>query len=408
MTTTSCIARGAALGLTIFVLAGCTRSPSEESGQGKKPPPEVAVVIVAPQRIALTTELPGRLEASRVAEVRARIPGIVLKRSFREGSDVKAGQVLFRIDPGPLQAAYASAQAAVARAEATRLQADLKVARYKPLLEVNAISKQEFDDAIAAQSQAAAELASARAARQTARLNLGYATVTAPISGRVGRAQVTEGALVGQGEATPLVTVQQIDPIYLNLTQSSAELMRLRAAIEQGRIQGVGAGQAPVTLVTEDGRAYPHSGRLLFADLTVDESSGAILLRAEFPNPERMLLPGMYVRARLPQAVNEHAITVPQQAVIRSNDGASVWVVGANGKVAARPVQTGSAQGNAWVISAGLQAGDRVVVEGVQKIKPGATVKPVPWQRAGGGRDPLPGLSYASPPASRAQTLQTQ
>lgn len=213
MTTTSCIARGAALGLTIFVLAGCTRNPSEESGQGKKPPPEVAVVTVAPQRIALTTELPGRLEASRVAEVRARVPGIVLKRSFREGSEVKAGQVLFRIDPGPLQAAYASAQAAVARAEATRHPADLQVARYKPLLEVNAISEQEYDDAVAVQSQAAAELASARAARQTARLNLGYATVTAPISGRVGRAQVTEGALVGQGEATPLATVQQIDPI---------------------------------------------------------------------------------------------------------------------------------------------------------------------------------------------------
>lgn len=399
MNSTCRIARGAALGLIVFALAGCAKTSSDEPRQGDKPPQQVSVVTVAPQRIALTTELPGRLEASRVAEVRARIPGIVLKRTFREGSDVKAGQVLFRIDSGPLQAAYASAQAAVARAEATRLQADLKVARYKPLVEVNAISKQEYDDAIAAQSQAAAELASARAARQTARLNLGYATVTAPISGRVGRAQVTEGALVGQGEATLLATVQQIDPIYLNLTQSSTEALRLRMAIEQGRIKGVGAGQAKITLATEDGRAYPQSGRLLFTDLTVDESSGAILLRAEFPNPDRALLPGMYVRARLPQAVNEQAITVPQQAVIRSNEGASVWVVGADGKVAARPVKTGSVQGNAWIISEGLQAGDRVVVEGLQKIKPGATVKPVPWRdaAAGGTNQPAPASSPQNP-----------
>lgn len=378
----STIAQGAAIGLIVFLVSGCEKTPSDNPKQGEQPPQEVAVVTVAPERIALTTELPGRLEASRVAEVRARVAGIVLKRTFHEGSDVKAGDVLFRIDPRPFQAAYASAQAAVAKAEAARLQAKLKVERYKPLVEFNAISKQEYDDAVAAQKQAAADIESAKAARQSVNLNLGYATVTAPISGRIGRAQVTEGALVGQGEATLLATVQQIDPIYLNLTQPSTDALRLRTAIANGQIQGVGDERAKITLVTEDGRDYPQTGKLLFSDLTVDANSGAITLRAVFPNPDRLLLPGMYVRARLEQAVNEQAITVPQQAVIRSNGGASVLVVGQDGKVAERIVKTGSAQGNAWIISEGLKAGDRVIVEGLQKVKPGAKVKSVPWQGA--------------------------
>lgn len=379
MNSTCRIARGAAMVLIVFSVAGCGKTISDTQKQSDKPPQEVSVVTVAPERIALSTELPGRLEASRVAEVRARIAGIVLKREFREGSDVKAGDVLFRIDPSPFQATYASAQAAVAKAEATQLQVDLKVGRYKPLVALNAISKQEYDDAIAAQKQTAADVESAKAARQTASLNLGYATVIAPISGRVGRAQVTEGALVGQGEATLLATVQQIDPIYLNLTQSSTDVLRLQTAIARGQITGVGDGQAKITLVTEDGRVYPQSGKLLFSDLTVDASSGAITLRAVFPNPDHVLLPGMYVRARLEQAVNEQALSVPQQAVIRSNEGASVWVVGADGKVAVRPIKTGSVQGNAWIVREGLKAGDRVIVEGLQKAKPGVTVKPVPW-----------------------------
>lgn len=380
MSSTCRIARGAAMALIVFSVAGCGKTISDTQKQGDKPPQEVSVVTVAPERIALSTVLPGRLEASRSAEVRARVAGIVLKRTFREGSDVKAGDVLFRIDPSPFQAAYAIAQAAVAKAEAIQLQANLKAQRYKPLVEFNAISKQEYDDAIAMQKQAAADVESARAARQTASLNLGYATVTAPISGRVGRAQVTEGALVGQGEATLLAMVQQIDPIYLNLTQSSTDALRLRTAIANGQIKGISDGQAKITLVTEDGRVYPQSGKLLFSDVTVDESSGAIMLRAEFPNPDHLLLPGMYVRARLEQAVNEQAIMVPQQAVIRSNEGASVWVVGQDGKVAARAIKTGSVQGNTWIVSEGLQAGDRVIVEGLQKAKPGVTVKPVPWQ----------------------------
>lgn len=379
MNSTSRIARSAALVLIVFSVAGCGKATSDSQKQSDKPPPEVAVVTVSPERIALSTELPGRLEASRVAEVRARVAGIVQKREFDEGSDVEANDVLFRIDPRPFQAAYASAQAAVAKAEAAQFLADLKVKRYKPLVESNAISKLEYDDAIAAQKQAAAEIASAKAARQTASLNLGYATVTAPISGRIGRAYVTEGALVGQGEASLLAIVQQIDPIYLNLTQSSTDALRLQTAIANGRIKGVGDGQAKITLTTEDGHVYPHAGKLLFSDLTVDASTGAVSLRAVFPNPDHVLLPGMYVRTRLEQAVNEQAISVPQQSVIRSNEGASVWVVGADGKVAARSITTGSVQGNDWLVRSGLTAGDRVIVEGLQKIKPGITVKPVPW-----------------------------
>ncbi len=365
------------------LLAGCgDKIANAQAPGGGMPPPEVAVVTVAPQRVVMSTELPGRLEATRIAQVRARVPGIVLKRVFREGSDVKAGELLFRIDPAPYQATYNSTVAAVAKAEANVAQADLKVQRYKPLVETNAISKQEYDDALTAQKQVAADLASARAAQQTAKLNLGYATVNAPISGRIGRAQVTEGALVGQGEATPLATIQQLDPIYVNLTQSSSELLQLRRALASGQLKGVGKEQAKVTLVWEDGRPYPHAGKLLFSDVAVDESSGAVTLRAEFPNPDRMLLPGMYVRAKLEQAVSENAITVPQQAVQRDPSGALVMLVSTDGKVSPQPVKADTTQGDSWIVSEGLKTGDRVIVEGLQKVKPGATVKPMPWKSA--------------------------
>jgi membrane fusion protein (multidrug efflux system) len=373
--------RSAAAILILSAVAGCGEKTANAQAQpGAMPPPEVAVVTVAPKSLTVTNELPGRLEASRTAQVRARAGGIVLKRTFREGSDVKAGDILFRIDPAPFRATYESTQATLAKAEANLAQANLKAQRYKPLVEINAISKQEYDDALTAQKQAAADVATAKAARQSASLNLGYATVTAPISGRVGRAQVTEGALVGVGEATPLATIQQVDPIYVNLTQSSTEVLRLQRAMASGQLTSVGKGQAKITLLTEDGRPYPHSGKLLFSDLSVDESSGSITLRAEFPNPDRFLLPGMYVRAQLGQAVNEQAITVPQQAVIRDQEGASVMVVDGNGKVTAQPVKADSAQGDTWIVSQGLKAGDRVIVEGLQKVKPGATVKPVAWK----------------------------
>ena len=362
----------------VLLLAGC--DSRQEAAKPPPPPPEVAVVTIAPTRLALTTELPGRLESSRVAQVRARVPGIVLKRTFEEGGAVRAGDILFRIDPAQLQATFSSTQATVAKAEANRAQASLKVQRYRPLMQTNAISKQEFDDVLTAEKQASADLATAKSIRQAASLNLGYATVTAPITGRIGRALVNEGALVGQGEATPLAVVQQIDPIYLNLTQSSTDLLRLRRAMADGKLQSAGQNAARVTLVTADGQVYPQAGKLLFSDLSVDESSGAISLRAEFPNPGRMLLPGMYVRARLEQAVAEAAITVPQQAVQRTTDGATVLVVGPDNKVATRPIKSEASQGNLAIVSSGLKPGEKVIVEGLQKAKPGTTVRTIAWQ----------------------------
>jgi membrane fusion protein, multidrug efflux system len=386
MTSVRRIAPALALVTTLLSLSGCGEKNAAAQAPGPgMPPPEVGVVTVAAERTVMTTELPGRIEATRVAQVRARVPGIVLKRVFQEGSEVKAGEVLFRIDAAPFEATFNSAQAAVAKAEANLAQASLKAQRYKPLVETSAISKQEYDDALTAQKQAAADLASAKATQETARLNLGYATVTAPISGRIGRAQVTEGALVGQGEATPLATIQQLDPVYVNLTQSSAELMQLQRAMASGRLKSVGKDKAKVTLVTEDGRAYPHTGKLLFSDVVVDESTGAITLRAEFPNPGRMLLPGLYVRARLEQAVSENAIMVPQQAVQRDPMGASVLLVDNDGKVKAQPVKADSAQGDKWIISEGLKPGDRIIAEGFQKARPGSIVKAVPWKGADTG-----------------------
>ncbi len=383
--------------LALAVLAGCGEK-SAGTAPTANPPPEVAIITVAPAPLVLSTELPGRIEASRTAQVRARAAGIVLKRVFREGSDVRAGEVLFQIDSAAFVAAVNSSEAAVAKAQANLAQAELKLQRYAPLVKTNAISKQEYDDVLTTQKQVNADLASAKAIRKTARLNLSYATVTAPISGRIGRAQVTEGALVGQGEATPLATVQQIDTVYVNMTQSSAEVLRLRNALASGKLQRAANNQAKVTLITEDGKVYPQTGRLLFSDLSVDESSGAILLRAEFPNPNRVLLPGMYVRARLDQAVDKRAITVPQQAVQRSPQGATVLVVGSDGKVVVRSVKTDGAQANAWLISEGLQAGDRVVVEGFQKVKPGALVKTVQWP----GAASTPAAGVAAAPATPA------
>jgi membrane fusion protein (multidrug efflux system) len=370
------------------------------------PPGEVSVVTIAPERITISNELPGRLEATRIAEVRARVAGIILKRTFREGSEVKAGEVLYRIDPATFKANYDSAQATLAKSQASLTQATLKAQRYKPLVEVNAVSKQEYDDAVASQKQAEADVAAGKAAVQTAGLSLGYATVTSPISGRIGRALVTEGALVGQGDATQLAVVQQLDPIYVNLTQSSTDLLKLQQAMSSGQLKTVGKDKAKVTLVTDDGRPYPLPGKLLFSDISVDATTGAVTIRAEFPNPNRTLLPGMYVRAQLEQAVNESAIVVPQQAVMRDLNGSSVLVVGDDNKVAARPVKTGSAQGNSWVITDGLKAGDRVIVEGLQKAKPGAPVKPVPWKGPAadaGATGAAPANASAAPAAAPAK-----
>lgn len=402
----SSLPRLTTLGATLFVLFAVAACGKSDAPPAAPPPTEVSVVTIKAAPLGIMNELPGRLESTRIAEIRARVPGVVLKRTFREGSEIKAGATLFLIDPAQFQASYNSAAAAVARAEATLLQAELKEKRYKPLVATNAISKQEYDDVTATLKQAEADLAASKAARETAKLSLGYATVSSPISGRIGRAQVTEGALVGQNEATPLATVQQIDPIYVNMTQSSTEVLQLQRAMADGKLKSAGKGQVKVTLVTEDGQEYAQPGKLLFSDLTVDESSGAVTLRAEFPNPDRQLLPGMYVRARLEQAINEKAIVVPQQAVSRTPDGSAVMIVDAEGKVVARPVKTGAANNNNWIINEGLKEGDQVIVEGLQKVKPGATVKAVQWQKAvaAGANAPAAGAANPSAPATPAST----
>lgn len=363
------------------VLAGCNKQgATSASAAPQMPPTEVSIVTIEPKPIAIISDLPGRVEATRISQVRARVAGIVLKRTFEEGSEVKAGQVLFRIDPAPFQATVDSAKAALAKAEANLTQTSLTAKRYKPLVEANAVSRQEYDDAVSAEMQAKADVESAKAALTTANLNLGYATVTAPISGRIGKALVTEGALVGQSDATQLATIQQLDPIYVNLTQSSTDLLRLRKALEDGQVKGLANNQAAVRITLEDGTEYPYPGKLLFSDVTVDEGTNTVTLRAEFPNKDRVLLPGMYVHTKLEQAIDEKAITVPQQAVIRTANGSVVMVVDKDNKVEAHPVQTGGTQGTDWIVTQGLNSGDRVIVQGLQKIAPGATVSTVPWK----------------------------
>jgi membrane fusion protein (multidrug efflux system) len=377
------IARAALATVTLWLAAcGPAAAPPAAPGAGSTPPPaEVGVVTVTPGALGLVSKLPGRTEASRVAQVRARVAGILQKRLFREGSEVKAGQPLFAIDDAPYRATLASAQATQARAEANQTQAQAQAERYKPLLAANAISQQDYIAAVAAQKSAEADVAVAKAAVQTARLNVDYAAVTAPISGRIGRALVTEGALVGQGEATQLAVVQQIDPLFVNFTQSAAEVLRLRAAIASGALQG-SREQAAVSVLMEDGSVYPLRGKLLFSDLTVDASSDQITLRAEVPNPKGALLPGLYVRVRLEQATAPSAILLPQQAVSRGNGGDTVMVVGTDGKVMPRPVKLGAAQAGQWVVLGGLQAGEQVMVDGFQKLRGSAPVKAVPWQPA--------------------------
>lgn len=380
------------------LLAGCGQSSSPTT-PAAPPPPEVGVVTVAPGRADLATELPGRLEAFRVAQVRARAAGILQKRLFTEGSDVKAGQALFEIDPAPYRATLASAQAQLARAEANLTQAQALADRYAPLAKTQAVSQQEALNAQAAAQQARADVAAGKAAVQTAQINLGYSAVTAPIAGRIGRALVTEGALVGQGEATPLAVVQQIDKLYVNFTQSAAEVMRLRQALAEGRLQRAGGKEAAqVQVLLEDGSIYPETGRLLFSDLSVDTTTGQITLRAELPNSKGLLLPGLYVRVRLAQAEVADAIWLPQQAVARGSTGESVLVVAEDGSVSARPVKLGLAQGGKALVLSGLKAGEKVVVDGLQRVKAGGKARPVPWAPAGAA----PAAAPATAPASAA------
>lgn len=381
-----------------LLMVGCGKSSSSPPSGTAPPPAQVGVVTVTQGDVGLVTELPGRLEASRVAQVRARVAGILQKRLFREGSDVKVGQALFTIDSAPYAAAVASARAGQVRAEANVAQATALVDRYKPLVEANAISKQEYANAVAAQKQAQADVAVGKANVLTASINLGYAAVSAPISGRIGRALVTEGALVGQGEATPLAVIQQINPLYVNFTQSASEAMKLRAAMENGQLRRAsGADAASVRLVLEDGTEYASPGRLLFSDLTVDATTGQVTLRAEVPNPGGQLLPGLYVRVRLEQAQATNAITLPQQAVTRNALGDTVMVVAPDGKVSPRSIKIGSAKGTQWVVLDGLKTGEQVMVDGFQKLQGGAPVKAVPWQPVGVASAPIAGAAASSP-----------
>jgi len=365
--------RLAPLVLLSVLLAGCDDAAEQ---QEQASTPQVRVETVQVQPLAISTELSGRILAPRTAEVRARVAGVVLKRVYREGSDVKQGQVLFLIDPAPFKADHDSARATLAKAEATRYQAHLQAQRYSQLVDDKAVSRQEYDNARAALLQADAEVAEAKAALERARLNLGYATVTAPISGRIGRALVTEGALVGQNESTPLATIQQLDPIHADVTQSTRELNALRRALRAGELSQVGEGQAKATLIQDDGSAYPLAGKLLFSDISVDPSTNQITLRSEFPNPDLDLLPGSYVRVRLEQAVQPKGISVPQRAILRDSAGVpKVLVVDAQARISERQIVLGSAQGDRWIVSEGLAAGERVVVEGLQHVKAGDQVQ---------------------------------
>ncbi len=370
------------------------------------PPPAVGVVRVALGEVGLLEELPGRIEASRVAQVRARAAGIVQQRQFREGADVQAGQVLFRIDPAPYEAALASAQATLARAQANLSQAGALAERYRPLVAANAVSKQDYANAVAAQKQAEAEVLAGQAAVQTATINLGYTTVTAPISGRIGRALVTEGALVGQGEATPLAIIQQIEPVYVNFTQSANEALRLRRDFEQGRLLRSTVNEAAlIRVVLDGGTVHPPAGRLLFSDLTVDATSGQVTLRAEVPNPGGALLPGLYVRVRIEQAKAARAMLLPQQAVSRASQGDTVMVVDAAGKIVVRPVRVGGARSGNWLILDGLNDGEQVIVDGFQKIRPNQPVRPVPWMPPKSATPVATGETPTASPATPAASV---
>jgi membrane fusion protein (multidrug efflux system) len=376
----SCFARSRPIGFLALLAAPLLFACGSRSSAPPAPGPvEVGVVTITPAPVALTRELPGRTSAYRVAEVRARVNGIVQRRLFVEGSDVKEGQPLFRIDPAPYEAALDGAKAALARAEATLANARLQAQRHADLIKNNVVSQQDHDNAMAALKTAEADLASARAAEQMARINFGYTTVTAPVSGRIGRSAVTEGAYVQAAQATLLATVQQIDPLYVDVTQSADEVLKLRRDLESGRLQGAGKGQARVRLVTDDGREYAQAGTLQFTDVTVDPGTGSIALRALFPNPKGALLPGMFVRARLEEGVSPQALLVPQVGVTRDQKGMPVaMVVNAEKKVERRLLVTDRAVGNAWLVSEGIRPGDQVIVEGLQKVRPGALVNPVP------------------------------
>ncbi len=361
-------------------MAGCSKKQEAPHAQQA---PQVVVFTVNPAALPMSAELPGRTNAYQVADVRPQVGGLIQKRLFVEGSDVKAGTALYQIDPATYQAAYNSAKAALSKAKANLLTAGPKAARYKELVAIEGVSRQEYDDAVAAFEQAKADVESATAALETANINLKYSTVTAPISGRTSRSTVTAGALVTAGQADALTTVQQLDPMYVDVTQSSTDLLRLKRQMADGSLKKVGDGQAKVDLILPDGTKYGVSGKLQFAGVSVDPTTGNVVLRALFPNPKGELLPGMYVRAQLETGVDEKAITVPQVGVTRNQKGqATALILNKENKVEQRVLTTSGTIGNDWLVTSGLAAGDRVIVEGLQKVKPGAPAVAVPAKAA--------------------------
>lgn len=372
----------------VLATAGCKQASPPGGAPGGKgqqgPPPEVGFIVVKQEPVTLTTELTGRISPQMVAEVRPQVGGIIKKRLFEEGGHVKAGEVLYQIDPATYQAAVASAKAALARAEANAFALRKKAERYRQLVAIDAVSKQDYDDIAAALSQAEADIAGGKAALEMAKINLDYTRVTAPISGVIGRSSVTPGALVTTNQATPLATIQQLEPVFVDITQSSAEMLRLKKSLASGELKGDKQGRAQVQLMLEDGSAYPHQGALKFSEVSVEQTTGSVTLRAQFPNPEQLLLPGMFVRGIIQEGVREQGMLVPQRGVGRNSIGMpTALVIGANEMVELRMIKTERAIGDAWLVIDGLQAGDRVIVEGLQRVRPGMPVKATPFAAKG-------------------------
>lgn len=377
--------RAPALPIAMFLMiAGCSEKPAPA-----KPTPVVGYVVVQRQSVKITTDLPGRTTAFRIAEIRPQVTGVILKRMFVEGSTVKAGSQLYQIDPAPFQASLDSALAAQAKAEASVVSARLLVQRYKPLADARAVSRQDYDNAVSTEAENEADVATAVANVNTARINLAYTRMVSPISGRTGRSSVTEGALVTADQTTSLLTVQQLDPIYVDVTQPSTLLLRLRRELASGMLKSMGADQAQVTLTEEDGHAYPKPGRLKFSEVTVDTGTGSVTLRAEFPNTDNTLLPGMFVHERIQEGVNNAALLAPQQGVTHNQKGEpTTLIVGADGKVELRVLTTDRAIGDQWLVTSGLAAGDKLIVQGLQGIKPGAKVDAKEVSLADAKKDP--------------------
>nr|WP_156964638.1 efflux RND transporter periplasmic adaptor subunit [Methylocapsa aurea] len=366
----------------MLVLSACKESAAVEKSVAAAPP-QVGVITIHPVPRPYIRELPGRIAPTQVAEVRARVAGIVIERTFKQGAEVKAGDVLYRIDPARFEVELSATQAALAKAKAALEQAELQAARVEKLIKGQAASQAQYENAIATWRQAQADVAARQADVARAKLDLDYTFVRSPISGRIGRALMTEGALVGHGEATHLATVQQLDPIYADFTQAASELQQLRRDFESGALEQIAPDATKVRLVRDDGTVYPHPGRLLFSDVSVDPSTGQVTLRGEFPNPKSELLPGAYVRVQIEQGIDADSLAVPQQAVRRNDTGGSeVYVVRADNRAFIQPIRTGRIVDGQWLVLDGLQPGDRVVVEGFQKFSAGELVDPVPWPLA--------------------------